>query len=745
MNINTNIILKNNIIKIESNLVFENDTKNDYKYAFYVYYYENQKSEKKQVYTGKYVENNVFEYKPEKSGYYYARCFAQGNDATSRIDKFTETVLFIDDSIKKNFENELKINTEINSNIDFSRVPYPQNDFCILSIKKDSQINIDMNGLNNWLKEHKFIFTDIKTIDSWNTKNFIISTDNKDINETQKGRSDKYIFSGYMWSKDKFYFGQDDIPNCIEENNLYENLGCYTLLSIENDKIKITEDYYGYGGLYYYEDEKFLIACNSNHLLLFILSFINKKYTIDESMLYTIFASNVTLFRTPFTDELLIEGSKKLNLCNDIIIDDEGWHITKRPIYDVLSGSTEYVEDNYNKEILNGKEEFINNVKAVLENKKFSKFILELSGGKDSRATLAALTNIKDFEKKIKIHSTDHEPNDLNTAAGIVNMFNLKWNDYGYNFIIDDLLENIKRRRSCFCGMRYLWLPEEKHEYDLSKMVFNSDSFEAGTIKYYANTVKDKIEFNADMDTLINKYSDMCSRQAVLNYSEVSDTVKNRLRLGISETPGSSPMEKFDNLFICYRTGSHAGNLDRNYYTSATCTAAQTKSLLKAKKMWFHNFKDNKVIFDILYVLNPVLASLPFNSKKFTEEREKVKEKLFYDDIRFKNLRINTENIDKSEYVKAAEIRKKNTTVKYNDNYVDRGNKKDFIFENCLLGIKKLSKINNGKYKYSLCLPLYYYINAEKDDVVEVMLIHNKVYSVLDSIDAIGYENIDFH
>ena len=106
---------------------------------------------------------------------------------------------------------------------------------------------------------------------------------------------------------------------------------------------------------------------------------------------------------------------------------------------------------------------------------------------------------------------------------------------------------------------------------------------------------------------------------------------------------------------------------------------------------------------------------------------------------------INTENIDKSEYVKAAEIRKKNTTVKYNDNYVDRGNKKDFIFENCLLGIKKLSKINNGKYKYSLCLPLYYYINAEKDDVVEVMLIHNKVYSVLDSIDAIGYENIDFH
>ena len=31
MNINTNIILKNNIIKIESNLVFENDTKNDYK------------------------------------------------------------------------------------------------------------------------------------------------------------------------------------------------------------------------------------------------------------------------------------------------------------------------------------------------------------------------------------------------------------------------------------------------------------------------------------------------------------------------------------------------------------------------------------------------------------------------------------------------------------------------------------------------------------------------------------------
>mgnify|MGYP001149447481 CR=1 FL=1 len=44
---------------------------------------------------------------------------------------------------------------------------------------------------------------------------------------------------------------------------------------------------------------------------------------------------------------------------------------------------------------------------------------------------------------------------------------------------------------------------------------------------------------------------------------------------------------------------------------------------------------------------------------------------------------------------------------------------------------------DNGIFKESVCLPVYYYITQERDDDVEVRLIHNKLNSILDCIDAI--------
>jgi len=747
MELKTSIKLDGNEIKVETFIEqnFE-DGNDEYEYAFYIYYYSNQKSEKSLIYTGKYVKQSIFSYKVKDSGYYYVRCFAQNAGTKSgRVDKFTDTVLFIDNKYKKEFESKMKSDLTskrtINDKIPFCRIPYPQNDFCLISIKKDNNINIDKEGLKKWCGNNKFVINKIERRDEWNTENILIYTDNKNENGAQCGKKTDYIFSGYIYKDDKFYFGQDDIPDDVRPNKLYERVGCYTLLAVEEDRIRITEDYYAYGGLYYYKCDDFMVITNIYHILLFILSYMGRKYELDEEQIYTMFASNVTLFRTPFTNELIIKNSYKLNLCYDIVIDKNGWNIEKRPSYYVLSGSKDFLEDEYNKLILDGKQELINNVKAVLENKKFSKFVLELSGGKDSRVTLAALTNVKDFNKKIKVHSTEHEPNDLNTAVGIVNMFNLEWNDYGYNFIIDDTLENIKRRRSCFCGMRYLYSVETQHTYDLEKLVFNSDSFEGQSVRYYADTIKGKVEFTAERDTLIDVYSKLCSRQSILGYNDVSDIVKKRLAKGMDEIPGSSPMEKFDNLFLCFRGCSHAGNLDRMYYTSATANAVQSKALLKAKKMWFHNFEENKIVFDILYVLNPVLASLPFNSNKYNEGRKKIKDKLFFDDIRFKNLNLKTDT-DKTKYNEVAEIRKANTTVIYDKNYTDRGTVEEIVYDNCLLGIKKFSEIMDEKYKYSICLPLYYYINAEKDDDVEVNLIHNKINSIIDCIDAIGADNV---
>lgn len=731
MSFTTSIQLENDSI-----IVKITDSQPGNEYAFYLYWYPNQSTPKQTVIEQGYTKSNKMVFKPEKSGYYLARCFVQNN--LKRNDKYTETVLFINNDSRKEFEQKMNSNlvtvNTITEPIEYFKVPSPQNDFCLISQKKGS--NKIKDSLKKWTKENGFEMRYMDQYNTWNTENILIYNSSKE----QQGMANDYIFSGYIWKDDKFYFGQNDIPDNIKGEELYEKLGMYTIISCEKDKIKITEDFYGYGGLYYYESEDIFVVANVYHLLLFILSNLNNKYEIDNEQIYTMFASNVTLFRQPLSSRLLIKDTYYINLCDEIIVDREGWHIVKRPSYDILTGSCEFIEEKYNELIRESRDEIINNVKAALKNDRFNKYILELSGGKDSRTTFAAITNIEDSNKQLKIISTDHEPNDLDTAVGLVNMFGYDFSKYGNVFYMDDILDNIKRKRSYSCGIRWLWYVETRHEHDLSKLILNGDSFESLCVRYYSKTVLDKVGTNPTQEELLSTYSEMLSRQAIINYSSKSEIINKNILEGMNQIPGSTPIEKFDNMFMFYRGRIHAGTMDRMFYSAGTANPLQAKSLLLAKKMWINNFKDEKIIFDINYALNPVLAMLPYNTNRYNETREKMRDKIWYEDVRFKNFKAILDT-DRTKWEEAEREREKNSTVKYDSGYINRGRVEDVVFENCIFGIKSLSKIMNGKYKYDICMPLYYYVNQEKRDDVEIRITHNKINSILDCIDAIGKEN----
>ena len=733
MDFNTEIKLEKNTILVEINGAEENS-----EYAFYLYWYPDQHTDKKAVVEQGYTKSNKMTFQVDKSGYYLVRCFAQKN--LKRSDQYTDTVLYINDELvnefNKQMKKDLRTSRTINEPIKYSKVPYPQNDFCLISQKNGSN-NITDN-LKKWCKENKFEISELTQYKGWNTKNLLIYDST---NKVQSGLKDNYIFSGYMWNDDKFYFGQEDIPKAINMHTLYENLGMYSLVALESDRIKITEDFYAYGGLYYYECDDLFVVANVYHLLLMVLGNLKCKYELDYDQLYTMFASNVTLFRQPFTSELLIKNTYYVNMCDEIIVDKKGWKIVKRPSFNILNGPCDFIEEQYNALIDGAKNRIISNVEAAINNPRFKEFVLELSGGKDSRTTFAALTNIKDAEKKVKILSTDHEPHDLDVAVGLVNMFGYEFSTYSNNFYIDDILENIRRKRSYSCGIRWLWYIEHRHEYDLSRLVLNGDSFESFCVRYYSKTVLSRTGTNPTEEKLLEVYSKMLSRQAIGDYSKVENIVTENIRKGMNQIPGSTPMEKFDNMLMFYRGRIHGGTMDRMYYSCAMANPLQAKELLLAKKMWINNFEDEKIIFDINYTLNPVLAMLPYNAKRYNETREKVKDTIRYDDIRFKNFK-GILDTNRTKWEEAEKIKAKNVKINYSTNYIDRGKEIDIVFENCMLGIQKLNNLFEEKIKDDICLPLYYYVHAEKSDDVEVRVIHNKINSVIDCIDAIGREKV---
>lgn len=721
-------------IKLENNqiIAFVNDANVEAEYAFYLYYFPNQRTGKTLVKETKYMTQNSYGFTIEQNGYYFIKCFVRVNG--EKTSKDTYTVLYLDAAFREKFnsllQQDLRTTDTINEPIEYFKVPKPQNDFCLISEKG---LPLDKKQVEEWCKTNRFAAKELEQESGWNTKNTILY----DISGAQDGIRNDYIFSGYVWLDDKFYFGEDGLPNDLKAERLYENLGVFSLLHFAPHQIKLTTDYFSYGKIYYYLNENLFVAANTYHLLLIVLSQLGVSCELDDDIVYATFASNVTLFRQPITERLTVKNTFQMNLCDEIVIDNNGWNIVKRPIYDVLNGSPEFKKDEYSKLIEEAKQELISNIEVVTNNSNFEHFVLELSGGKDSRTTFAALTNLPNAREQVFLKSTDHEPNDLNVAVGLANMFQFQYDAKGDTWYQNDVLDYIRRKRSYSLGVRYLWYVGTRYNYNLKKMVFNGECFESLAVRYYSHTIKDMGLEKSTNEEPIDAYSILLSKQAIVDYSKVAPVVKEQLLEAIKSIPSSTSMEAFDNMYMFYRAGVTAGNLDRMYYTTATCMPLQSKALLKAKKMWINNFRDEKIIFDITYALNPVLAALPYNTNRYNETRKKMYDNLLFDDIRFKDCKFQLDT-DKSNWEKAEqECRKQSKTIR-NKSFKDRGSIPSLVFENCVLGLQRLANYQGGKFREELCLPLYYYILAEKSDDVEVRLIHNKVNSVLDCIDAIS-------
>lgn len=730
INFKVNISMMNNFIDVRISDVSVADVQ----YAYYLYYYPNQKTAKKTVVETKYMNSKEYKFSVSESGYYFVKCFVKHDE--SKYIKDSDTVLYINNELRDEFENLMSKNLEtkntINESIDYFKVPRPHNDFCLVS----SNQHIDnLSDFEERCKDNGFQSKNISK-KHWNTENILVF----DASGLQDGLNNNYIFSGYAWHNEKFFFGQSTIDQKISPNRLYDCIGNFSLLNIEPNQIKITTDYFGYSKVFYYKDNNFLIVSNRYHLLLIILNYLKIKCELDEEIVLVTFASNVTLLRQTFTDNLTVKNTFMLNLCDEIVINECGWEFVKRPINIILDSKQEFDSEYYSKLLDEGKNDIIDNIQAVYNSKLFKDIVVDLSGGKDSRVNYAALTNIPNAREIFAIRSDVHEPRDLEIAIGINNIFNFKYYTKGDTWYKNNTLDYIKKKRSYFCGYHYLWYFEEKHSYNLDKIRVTGESFESLVVRYYSDTVRNLGLENADAEKLVEEYSTLLSKQAVIDYSSVSSIFKKYLLNSIKKIPSETSLEAFDNLFLFYRGGTHAGNLDRMYYSSAHCMPLQSKSLLQAKKLWINNFKENKIIYDLIDLLNPLISCLPFNSDKQNEAKKRAFHTLQFSDIRFKECKINLDQSDE-KWKQAKDEYERNTTVivnKDDENILKNlSNIPTIVYDNCLLGLQKLSKYKNEKYKEKLCLPLYYYIKSELSDNDEIRILHNKISSILDCIDLI--------
>ena len=705
-------------------------------YAFYLYHYEKQNDIKIILKKTKYAKESSYSFTVNDDGYYYVRCFVL--TALEKKDIDTYTVLYLSASFKRDFKKTMATNlvtkNTINNPIDFFHFPMPQNDFCFISTKN----KINTSSLNVFCTNSGFNCVLINRNPDWPTNNYLIYTNGN----TQVGFKDNRIFSGYAWINGKFYLGQDDLSSEISSTIFNdEKCGIYTLFSIEEDSILITNDYFSYSKLFYFTQDDYLVVSNHYHLLLLTLSKLNINKELDDEIINVTFASNVTLIRQTFTERLMVKNTYMLNAINKILITKNGWTFPHKTIYSVILNSKHNFDiDDYSILLKSGASEIIANIQSVIDYGKFDDIVLDLSGGKDSRVNFAAATNIPESRKYIKLNTNKNEPEDMEIAIGINNAFGYDYCTKEDTMYINSPLDYLKKKRSYFCGYHYLWYLKTHHSYNMKKIHISGESFEAIAFRYYSDTAQELNLNNPTNLELCEAYALLLSKQSIINFTDVADSFIQLLCQQMDQVPGASSMEALDNIHLFYRGMTHAGNLDRFYYESAYCNTLQAPSLLKIKRMWINNFVENKIIWDITEVLNPILASMPYNADKNNVSRNNAENIMQIED-RYKKCKLSL-NSDITRYVNAQKIREstveKIITENDKDEIENLGTIPDIVWDNCVLGIQKLLKYKNGRFKNTLCLPIYYYILSEKDDEVDIRITHNKIWSVLDCIDALN-------
>jgi len=515
------------------------------------------------------------------------------------------------DDDKREFQKFLKTERKSLPELKYSQLPDPH---CEVAVIKISEC-VKINKIKKLAEEIGLLFT--RFAEFATLSRFAPA---KDKNNTV------YLFSGYVFVRGvgKMLIGQEEI---VQENigieDLDEQYGEFSVLSIGGGSVKFTSDYFGMEPLYYYEKENVFAAANNYHLLLLLLEAGGEKLEMNVKRSRVNVITSGFTFGSPFSADLDIKNCRQ-NLSYESIKYSSagGLEISKTSLYDVIFRQEEWDEDVYEDDIRRAKDEIYDNVKAVFEHERFEKVVIDVSGGFDSRIVFATACNLpKRLRKKIQIFSrTSGTPDDMEKAAGITNIYHYPRTSYVDEDTSDICMEDGKIELAglsrtigtytCY-SERYLRGYDNKNTIELTGYL--------GEVVFGYKRCRGELDYGLGDQKLLARLGGCYLWNSVDELKEVFADQKEIINATLDQYPCDCLFKKFHllygdsrNRYIC---GS-ARNIERN---NLRIPVVFSKYALKAKWRYFQQFHDNavpdeKISLDLTAAINPLLAILPYAS-----------------------------------------------------------------------------------------------------------------------------------
>lgn len=617
--------------------------------------------------------------------------------------------------------------------LEFWNAQYPFKDFLLITSKKELE-NERTSKLSTKAKEINLNLTKLNNYK--NISNYILSNDEYiNFNDTYT------LFSGMSIYNDKFYFGENDLDESTNSEML-NSTGIFTAIRIESEHIIATQDDFGCGSLFYAEHDNAIYISNRYHLLLLTLSWMGFKGELDiAKAMYWIYFNNYnsSMYTYNAHSNMDIKGVFNLPLNKYIFINEEGWIIKEK---ESVNNAFKGISDKCYAEVINSGIQDVNNtVEAIASHKNFEKYIVEISGGFDSRITLATVGNLKDKIENLQAFIDNTSVvGDLEIGNGLRKLLGIDLYKESVSSIYPMTIdEQLGISRSYLMGSNHSLslIGRSNKNQDIKSIILSGGMGEFYRSKYigrwYGKLLsKDNSSAGAFSKNLVDSSNKFIQESYYKNliYELFENTFENSLI-------GESLEEKLINHQLSFHLRHHFGMCAHTIYNNKPrYHVLMSKNLLTASKMLsIEQRKSERFMLEVTEKINPILAWAPYENKKVDTKNILNSIDLEHKEFKGYNTQIDLitddwklQNQINIEYINKLRTMHKDTINK--EFYDQWRNLNDFLRKDITEGYEKLSEYMSF-YSYEF----FKYINQEQLENKEIKVLYSKIISLLDQIE----------
>lgn len=612
------------------------------------------------------VYEEEYNFKLDAYGQYYVQVSYVNQDES--LWASSKLVLY-----SKLYEEEYKnfCDTPRTANID--KLPYfdgeyPFSDFCLLwgdySVTEELTALMTKQGLNR----HEFVFEN-NTICSLYAASEVV----------KYGKND-FVFSGITKTEKSLIVGcKDIIRNGVTYDMIENEIGDFFLIYQDGKTVKLSHDYLGLCKFYYYQTEDTFVVTNRYHLLLLTLKAMGIFPEVNIERAIADLSSVSAFARINFCREMLMKNTYVLTSDKDIAITKDAVCFTDNALHEELYNPQPYNEETYQELLLKGANEMLENMRLALEYSDIDYYQVDLSGGLDSRMVLALITNYPQYHKEIQLNTRDlpYAPKDLVTALAINSMYDYPWDTLPIitsPLLKKQSLEQILSGYFCINQQPMPTTADPRYKDStmsmpglLGELVFRPHMY----TKFKLTTEEDQMSIE---EFINNRWYYNIESISEEGYKRFTDYLIKEYEM----MPGQGNIEKMQNHYLIYMDSIHHAT-----YYPTTVTHMPKWTVLVSKTIFHLNnvtgkvFKSNKLAHDLMTILNPALAAIPYEKDLYNKELQALAET----NPRYGNvLKIDQECIDiqRAKWKKAQE--EKTANAKYAEGALD--NREAIVEEN---------------------------------------------------------------